>query len=107
MKSSKLEIGEVARRSGLRPSAVRYYEERGLIEPEGRSGGRRVYSEEAGERLALITFAKNAGFTLDDIRTVLTRFPAETTAGVRWSQPATVKLAELHPMAERIRPMRA
>ena len=37
------EIGELARRAGLRPSAVRYYEERGLIAPDGRCGGKRIY----------------------------------------------------------------
>jgi MerR family redox-sensitive transcriptional activator SoxR len=107
MKTTKLEIGEVARRAGLRPSAVRYYEERGLIEPEGRSGGRRVYGQEAVERLALITFAKDAGFSLDEIRTLLSGFPIDTPAGVRWSQLAAAKLAELDVMAERIDTMRA
>jgi MerR family redox-sensitive transcriptional activator SoxR len=106
MKETKLEIGEVARRAGLRPSAVRYYEERGLIEPVGRSGGRRFYGEEAVERLVLITFAKDAGFSLDEIRTLLTGFPDDTPAGVRWSQLAAAKLAELDVMAQRIDTMR-
>jgi MerR family redox-sensitive transcriptional activator SoxR len=101
-----LEIGEVARRAGLRTSAVRYYEERGLIAPLRRAGGRRVYSEEAAERLALIVFAKQLGFTLDEIRTLLDGFPEQTTAGERWTQLAATKLAELDAMTQRIETMR-
>ena len=54
---TEIGIGEVARRVGVRTSAVRYYETRGLIEPERRKGGKRVYGQEAVERMALITFA--------------------------------------------------
>src|SRR5438094_10676206 len=68
---TELEIGEVARRAGLRPSAVRYYEERGLVTPARRNGRRRVYGVEAVERLALIAFAKKIGFSLDEIRSLL------------------------------------
>ena len=58
---TELEIGEVARRAGMRPSAVRYYEELGLVAPARRSGGRRrVYGIEAVERLALIAFADDS-----------------------------------------------
>jgi MerR family transcriptional regulator, redox-sensitive transcriptional activator SoxR len=101
-----MEIGEVARRVGLKPSAVRYYEERGLIAPEQRIGNRRVYGEAAVERLALILFAKKIGFTLDEVRTLLDGFPADTSAGERWSELASVKLAELDAMSARIETMR-
>ena len=108
MDDAELEIGEVARRAGLRPSAVRYYEERGLIEPARRgSGGRRVYGAEAVERLTLIAFAKNIGFSLDEIRNLLFGFPEATPAGARWSALAQAKLAELDAMAQRIEIMRA
>jgi MerR family transcriptional regulator, redox-sensitive transcriptional activator SoxR len=102
---TQLAIGEVARRAGLRPSAVRYYEDVGLIEPARRSG-RRVYTPDAVERLALIAFAKNAGFSLDEIRVLLFGFPPETSAGSRWSRLAESKLAELDAMARRIETMR-
>ena len=102
-----LGIGEVARRAGVRPSAVRYYEERGLIAPDQRRGGKRVYGEEAVERMALIVFAKELGFTLDEIRTLLDGFPAGTPAGARWSQLAATKLAQLEAMSRRIEVMRA
>lgn len=102
-----LGIGEVARRAGVRPSAVRYYEARGLIAPEQRRGGKRVYGDEAVERMALITFAKALGFTLDEIRTLLDGFPRDTPAGARWSHLAATKLVELEAMAQRIEIMRA
>ncbi len=104
---TRLEIGEVARRSGLRPSAIRYYEDLGLIAPETRRGGRRLYTTEAVERLALIAFAKNAGFSLDEIRVLLFGFPADASAGARWSTLAESKLAELDAMSRRIETMRA
>ena len=99
-------IGEVAKRTGVRPSAVRYYEERGLIAPASRRGGKRVYDEEAVERMALIVFAKELGFSLDDIRNLLAGFPEETPAGARWSKLAAAKLEELDVMSQRIDVMR-
>lgn len=62
-----LDIGEVARRSGVAPSALRYYEERGLIVPIGRHGLRRVFAEGVLEKLALIALGRAAGFSLDEI----------------------------------------
>ena len=103
-----LEIGEVARRAGLKPSAIRYYEERGLLTPASRtSGGHRLYGDDAVERLALITFAKNLGFSLHEIRVLLFGFPDETPAGARWSDLASTKLQELDAVAQRIETMRA
>src|SRR2546421_559168 len=105
---TELEIGEVARRAGIRPSAVRYYETRGLISPARRSaGGHRVYGGDAVERLTLISFAKSIGFSLDQIRELLFGFPEETPAGARWSGLAQSKLAELDAMQQRIESMRA
>ena len=57
-------IGEIARRMGLRPSAIRFYESEQLLEPTRRRGGRRVYDESICERLALIQLARRAGFTI-------------------------------------------
>lgn len=106
MKRMELGIGEVARRVGVRPSAVRYYETRGLIVPEGRKGGKRVYGQEAVERMALITFAKELGFSLDEIRTLLSGFAPDTPAGARWAKLAAKKLAELDDEVQRIETMR-
>ena len=88
-----LTIGEVARRAGVRASAIRYYEEAGLLEEPERVGGKRRYDEEALRRLALIGGAKRAGFTLGEIRTLLHGFPAGT--GLRVREPGRMRAATI------------
>jgi len=61
------DIAEVARRSGVPSSALRFYEERGLIASIGRRGLRRVFDSDILERLALISLGQSSGFTLDEI----------------------------------------
>jgi DNA-binding transcriptional MerR regulator len=62
-----VDISEVTRRSGLPASALRFYEEKGLVRPIGRRGRRRQYGPAVLEQLALIAVARSAGFTLDEI----------------------------------------
>ena len=62
-----LDIGEVAKRSGLPASTLRYYEEKGLIESKGRNGLRRLFDREVLDRLALIILGRQAGFSLDEM----------------------------------------
>jgi DNA-binding transcriptional MerR regulator len=66
-----LDIGEVACRAGLSPSALRFYEDKGLIAPNGRRGLRRVYSADVLQRLALISLGRAAGFSLDEMARML------------------------------------
>ena len=62
-----MDIGMVAKRSGLPASALRYYETKGLIASNGRQGLRRTYDPNVLERLALIALGRAAGFSLDEI----------------------------------------
>lgn len=62
-----MDIAEVAKRSGLPASTLRYYDEKGLIVSVGRSGLRRVFDAGVLQRLALISLARAAGFSLDEI----------------------------------------
>lgn len=62
-----MDISEVAKRSGLPASTLRHYEEKRLIVSIGRSGLRRVFSDDVLERLALISLGRSAGFSLDEI----------------------------------------
>lgn len=62
-----MDITEVARRSGIPASTLRFYEEKGLIASTGRSGLRRVFSDGVLERLALIGLGGAAGFSLEEI----------------------------------------
>lgn len=67
----ELDIAEVARRTGLAASALRYYEQKGLIQPIGRQGLRRVFDASVLERLALIALGRAAGLSLADIGAML------------------------------------
>lgn len=63
----RLDIAEVAQRSGFPASTLRYYEKRGLIASDGRQGLRRQYDDSVLTRLALISLGQRAGYTLDEI----------------------------------------
>jgi redox-sensitive transcriptional activator SoxR len=90
-----LTIGEVAKRTGVAASALRYYEREGLIPRADRRGGKRVYSEDILDRLALIRACKGAGFTVAEIQTLLRGVGRRTPPGSRWRKLAAAKLAEL------------
>lgn len=62
-----MDISEVAQRSGVPASTLRFYEEKGLIVSVGRRGLRRLFSPNVLERLALIALGRAAGFSLDEI----------------------------------------
>lgn len=62
-----MDIAEVAKRSGVPASTLRFYEEKGLITSIGRSGLRRLFDGSVLERLALIALGRSAGFSLDEI----------------------------------------
>ena len=62
-----IDIGEVARQSGVPASALRFYEEKGLIASTGRRGLRRLFDPGVLERLSLIALGRSAGFSLDEI----------------------------------------
>lgn len=91
----ELTIGEAANRAGVAPSALRYWEEIGLLDPPRRSGGRRRYDEEALRRTELIVLAKRTGFSLADIRVLLSGFPAKRPPSAVWRKLAGNKLPEI------------
>jgi len=67
-----MDIAAVARASGVPASALRYYESKGLIRSLARDAGRRHFAPEVLDQLALIALGQAAGFSLDEIRTMLT-----------------------------------
>ena len=83
-----LDIAEVAARSGLAPSALRFYEKRGLIVPAGRNGLRRTYRPEVLKRLELIACARGAGFTIAEIARFLLATPSDTELRARMADKA-------------------
>jgi MerR family redox-sensitive transcriptional activator SoxR len=103
---SELSIGELAKRTGIRPSALRYYEEVGLLPPTPRSGGRRRYSEQSVQMVGVLRFAQQAGFTLDEIKKLFHGFDAKASLGARWRLLAEAKLRELDELQASIVRMR-
>ena len=74
---SVLIISEVSRRSGVASSALRFYEERGLISSERAGSGHRRYPRSVLRRIAFIVFAQRVGLTLEEITTELAKLPAD------------------------------
>jgi MerR family redox-sensitive transcriptional activator SoxR len=70
-----LSIGEISRRSGVAPSALRFYEQRALITSERGGSGHRHYARSVLRRIAFIVFAQRVGLTLDEIATELAKLP--------------------------------
>ncbi|MGH2918480.1 MAG: redox-sensitive transcriptional activator SoxR [Solirubrobacteraceae bacterium] len=82
-----LTIGEVSRRSGVAASALRFYEQRGIIESERAGSGHRRYARPALRRIAFIVFAQRVGLTLDEIGTELRKLPPDRAPNKRdWSR---------------------
>lgn len=71
MEDGELSIGEVAARSGISVSAIRYYERRGILPPPARESGQRRFAPDTVARLRIVAVAKRAGFSLEQVRLLL------------------------------------
>jgi MerR family redox-sensitive transcriptional activator SoxR len=98
-----LTIGEVAKRSGVAASALRFYEERGLIESERAGSGHRRYARPVLRRIAFIVFAQRVGLTLEEIGSELAKLPPNrapnrtdwSRLSSRWGTRIDQRIAEL------------
>ncbi|MGH7863202.1 MAG: MerR family DNA-binding protein [Candidatus Dormibacteraceae bacterium] len=97
-----LAIGDVARRAGLQPSALRYYEDIELLPAPARVNGRRRYAATVLDRLAVIRMAQAADFTLAETRTLLHGFAPGTPPPERWRKLAVRKLREVEAQIARL-----
>src|SRR5262245_59958894 len=104
--SAQLTIGEVARQVGIRTSAIRFYERKGLLSAPHRLTGRRRYDPAVIQKIRLIQLAQRAGFTVNEIRLLLYDFPAETPPSVRWQRLSGPKLDEVNALLERVQAMK-
>jgi MerR family redox-sensitive transcriptional activator SoxR len=103
-----LTIGELAARSGVATSALRFYEDEGLIASARNDAGHRRYPRSVLRRIAFIVFAQKIGLSLDEIRTELSRLPrnrapdradwAKLSAG--WTKRIDERIAELERMKQ-------
>ena len=99
-----LTIGEMSRRSGVASSALRFYEERGLIASERAGSGHRRYPRPVLRRIAFIVFAQRVGLTLDEIGAELAKLPPDRAPTRRdwsrlsreWSSRIDSRIAELN-----------
>jgi MerR family transcriptional regulator, redox-sensitive transcriptional activator SoxR len=104
--TQELFIGEVARRAGIRPSAIRYYESIGLLPEPERISGRRRYPAEIVRTLSIIGAAQRAGLSLDDVRELLVSSDADGGVSERLRTIAQRRLPEIDALIERARLVR-
>ncbi|MBA2521483.1 MAG: MerR family transcriptional regulator [Chloroflexia bacterium] len=101
-----LAIGEVARRAGVRTSAIRYYETVGILPPARREHGQRRYDPATVHRLAVVKLAQTVGFSIAEVRDLVAGFEREGLAAERWRESARQKLIEVRAYIERADQMR-
>jgi MerR family redox-sensitive transcriptional activator SoxR len=94
-KMPELTITAVARKMGIRPSTLRYYERIGLLPAAQRVAGRRRYDNYSLKQVELIAYAKRAGFSLAQIRSVQENASLGKSPASLWRDLATRKAAEL------------
>src|SRR5215471_9614391 len=104
---AQLTISQVARQIHIRPSAIRYYEQIGLLPRPQRLSGQRRYDATVLYRLAIIQLARQLGFTLDEIRHLFFGFRDITHASERWRTLSQQKLRELDQLMEGIKAVRS
>lgn len=98
-----LTVGELAKRTGVATSALRFYEERGLIHARRTGSGHRRYPRPTARRVAFVVFAQRVGLTLEEIRTELDKLPTDRVPGREdwdrltrtWSERIDERIAEL------------
>jgi MerR family redox-sensitive transcriptional activator SoxR len=110
MADGELAIGEVAERSGVAASAIRFYETQGLISARRTSGNQRRYDRAVLRRIALVQAGKAAGIPLEEIRAVLDTLPAARTPtrgdwerfSRRWRKDLDRRIATLEAIRNRL-----
>ena len=102
-----MRIGELAGRTGLNASAIRYYETVGLLAAPYRTGGQRRYPDQAIYRVLLIRFASEMGFTLDEIKLFLNGLREDAPVGPRWRKLAHRKIEEVERTIQRSQQLKA
>ena len=100
-----LTISDFARQVGLRPSAIRYYEQLGILPRAHRISGQRRYDTTALHRLAVVQYARRLGFSLEEIRQLFFGFRKNIPASERWRKLSQRKLAELETQMSQIKAM--
>jgi len=106
MVDATLSIGEVAKQARASVSAIRFYERQGLLPKAERVGGQRRFGADTVRRLGIIDIAKQAGFSLDEIRALLDSIDQGAPAHKQLQALATRKLGEVDALISRAQTMR-
>ena len=102
----ELTISEVAKRAGIRASAIRYYESVQLLPPPRRSSGRRRYNPDILRRISFIQVAQAAGLTIAEIQTLINELEDAPPLSERWQRLARQKLAALDALMRKVEGMK-
>jgi MerR family redox-sensitive transcriptional activator SoxR len=106
MADTTFSIGEVAREANVSVSAIRFYERNRLLPEAERASGKRRFSPDTVRRLGVIDVAKQAGFSLDEVRALLDSIDGGAPAHEELQALAARKLPEMDALIERARAMR-
>jgi MerR family transcriptional regulator, redox-sensitive transcriptional activator SoxR len=102
-----MKIGQLARVTSVKASAIRYYERLGLLPIPDRASGQRCYPRDAHNRVLLIRFASEMGFTLSEIKLFLSGLQDASPVGPRWKRLANRKLKEVNDSIKRARRLKS
>lgn len=102
----ELTIGEIAALAGIQASTLRYYEQIGILPRPVRKSGQRRYSRDILQILAVIQLAKEANFSLPEIRALLYDYSEHSTPSERWKELARQKLREVNEVIARAQEMK-
>jgi MerR family redox-sensitive transcriptional activator SoxR len=102
----ELTIGEIAELAGVQASTLRYYESIGILPAPQRRSGQRRYSRDILQILAVIQLAKEANFSLPEIRALLYDYSEYSTPSERWKELARQKLREVDEVIARAQEMK-
>jgi len=105
MHEATLTIGDVAKRAGLKTSAIRYYESVGVLPEPERTGGQRRYREDVLRRLEMIDVAKRAGFSLQEAASLFAAGTDRAPAAEQLRALAEDKLPEMQALVRRAQAM--
>jgi len=97
-----MKIGELATRSGLAASRIRFYEASGLINAQRQANGYRHYPEQTVQTLAIISCAQQAGFSLDEIRRLLPQTESQGLGHAELLASLQRKVVEIEAMQQRL-----
>jgi MerR family redox-sensitive transcriptional activator SoxR len=100
-----MRIGEVAKKAGVRPSAIRFYERAGVLPPASRESGQRRFGADIELYLTIIEHARQAGFTIADIKVLFNGFQEAKPASTRWRELAQKKSVEIETQMRRLQNM--